>query len=99
MLPLWQTPHTFGLIPLEGDPAPLPPMQVSTSGPMVGDLAALAEPTYETVVGLGRTLGFEWLVSLVEIDPPDGIAEPALASFLRERYALRPGVAPNPYGV
>jgi hypothetical protein len=77
----------------------LPPIAVFTFGPVAADLAALAEPSYDTVVRLGRTLGFEWLVSLVEIDRPPEIDEPALAVFLREHYALRPGVAPNPYGV
>jgi hypothetical protein len=99
VLALWRTPHTFGLIPLESDPALLSPLSVYTFGPIVADLAALAEPTRDVVVRLGRTLGFEWLVSLVEIDRPAGIEEPALALFLRERYDLRPGTAPNPYGV
>jgi hypothetical protein len=74
-------------------------MSVYTQGPIVADLVSLADPTYEIVVRLGRTLGFEWLLSLVEIGRPEGLAEPALAVFLREHYALRPGFAPNPYGV
>jgi hypothetical protein len=99
MLPLWRTPHTFGLVSVEGDGRPLPPIAVVTVGPLVADLAALARPTHETVRRLGRALGFEWLASLVAIDRPDGLDEPELATFLQRRYALRPGLAPNPFGV
>jgi hypothetical protein len=89
----------FGLIPVEGDQSPLPPMEASSYGPFVADLVALADPTDETIVRLGKTLGFEWLVSLVEIGRPEDLNEPALGAFLRNHYALRPGYAPNPYGV
>jgi hypothetical protein len=99
MLPLWRTPHTFGLVPVEGDERPLPPMAAVTVGPLVADLAALAHPTPETVIRLGRALGFEWLASLVVIDRPRGVDEPELATFLHKRYALRPGVSPNPFGI
>jgi hypothetical protein len=99
MLALWRTPHTFGLLPVEGDEPPLPPIAAVTVGPLVADLAALAHPTQDTVARLGRTLGFEWIASLVAIDRPDGLDEPELTSFLLERYALEPGAAPNPYGI
>ena len=44
-------------------------MPVFTFGPIVADLAALADPT-QGAVRLGRTLGFEWLVSLRSIGLP-----------------------------
>jgi hypothetical protein len=98
MLPLWRTPHTFGLLPVEGDDPPLPPIAAVTVGPLAADLAALAHPTHDTVVRVGRTLGFEWLASLAAIDRTDGLDQPALTTFLQERYALTPGVEPNPFG-
>src|SRR5262245_29999157 len=100
MLAMWRTPHTFGLIPIEGDQPSLPPMAAITYGPVAADLLALRRPTLETVVRLGRTLGFEWLASLATIDPPtDHNPPPTLATFLNDRYSLRPGVAPNPFGI
>jgi hypothetical protein len=98
VLPLWRTPHTFGLIHVGGDDRRLP-MAAVTVGPFVADLAALARPSDETVIRLGRALGFEWLASLVAIDRPNGLDEPELPTFLHERYALRPGVTPNPFGI
>jgi hypothetical protein len=98
MLPLSRTPHSFALIPVEGDP-PLLPTNVFTVGPLVADLAALAEPTRDTVARLGRGLGFEWLSTLVAIDRPQGLDKPGLTKFLRKHYALGPGVALNPFGV
>jgi hypothetical protein len=99
MLELWRTPHTFGLIPVEGDERPLPPIGGFTYGPVAADLVMLTEPSLDTVIRLGRTLGFEWVASLVAVDRTAALPESALGTFLKERYALRPGLAPNPFGV
>ena len=99
MLPIWRTPHTFGLIPVAGDEPSLPPIDATTPGPLVADLIQLVSPTAETVTRLGRSLGFEWVASLAMIDRPKGLEPPLLATFLQTHYALRPGLAPNPYGL
>jgi hypothetical protein len=98
ILAIWSLPHTFGLIPLEGDPAALPPLLVYTRGPLVADLAALVDPNESTVLRLGRTLGFEWVSSLVEVNRHVSLGEPALMTFLRDEYGLRSVAERNPYG-
>jgi hypothetical protein len=95
--PVWRRPHQFTLLRTD---APVPPIDVVTYGPIAADLIALADPTVETITKLGRGLGFEWLASLVLL--PDRLPElpqPSLARYLDDRYALRPGVSANPFGV
>jgi hypothetical protein len=99
MLEAWKTPHSFALLPVEGDPLLLPPMAAFTYGPLAADLIALEEPTIEVVTRLGKTLGFEWIASLAEIDRVDDPADSSLSSHLKSEYTLRPGTAPNPFGV
>ena len=108
----WKTPHAFALLAVDSTAPVLPPLDVATFGPLAADLTVLAEPTIETVTRLGRTLGFEWLLSLVlgpdrlEALPEPRLAqhmrehhglEPNLAYYLRERYALKPGLSANPF--
>jgi hypothetical protein len=97
VLAAWKTPHAFALLSVSAEDAAQPPRDVVTYGPIATDLIALAEPILDTVTRLGRTLGFEWLVSLVTTDRLQGLPEPALASYLHKQFALRPGVQANPY--
>jgi hypothetical protein len=100
MLPVWRAPHPYALVAVEGDDHPTAPVGVFTYGPIAPDLVALRKPTLEQVIELGRRLGFEWLTSLVMLgDRPHGLGEPPLARYLRDRYDLSPGVAPNPFTV
>jgi hypothetical protein len=95
MLAAWKTPHSFALLPVEGDPLVLPPMTAFTYGPLAADLAMLEDPTIEVVTRLGKSLGFEWIASLAEIDRDDDLGDSVLHAQLKSRYALQPGASPN----
>ena len=95
MIEAWRTPHPFALLPLENESPSHVPLAVSTSGPIAGDLVALATPTPELVARLGRSIGLEWVASLVEIDRPAGLAQSNLTRYLHEHHDLRPGSAPT----
>src|SRR5262245_50494635 len=97
MRAVWNTSLSFGRIPVESDGPQVRPVDVFTSGPIAHDLVALAEPSLETIVRLGGTIGFEWIASLVEVDRLPEMGDSVLSRFLSERYALRPGSAINPY--
>jgi hypothetical protein len=74
-------------------------MAAFTYGPITGDLVALAKPGPELINRLGRSLGLEWVASLVEIDRPRGLGEATLTRYLRGQFGLKPGFAPNPFAV
>lgn len=95
----WRAPHSFTLLPVEGESPSHRPIAVFTSGPIAPDLAQLTRPTPEVVARLGRSLGLEWIASLVEIDRPPGLEEAALTRYLREQFDLRPGSDPGPFVV
>jgi hypothetical protein len=95
----WRAPHAFTLLPIEGESPSHRPIAVFTSGPIALDLAQLTRPTPELVIRLGRSLGLEWIASLVEIDRPPGLEEAALTRYLREQFDLRPGSDPSPFVV
>jgi len=88
-------PHSFGLIDLPNDLL-AHPLHVFTYGPIVDDLARLSSPTPERIREFGRTLGFEWLASIPRGTDGEPVTS-ALSLYLRKRYALRPGVGPNPF--
>jgi hypothetical protein len=95
----WRAPHAFTLLPVEGESSSHGPIAVFTSGPIAPDLAQLTRPTPALVSRLGRSLGLEWIASLVEIDRPPGLEEAALMRYLREEFDLRPGSDPSPFVV
>jgi hypothetical protein len=99
MIETWRTAHSFTLLSLEGESPPHVPLAVFTAGPIAADLAALAQPTPEVVAHLGRSLGLEWVTSLVEIDRPSGLEEATLTRYLREHFGLRPGSAASSFAV
>ena len=74
-------------------------MAAFTYGPVAADLVALAAPSVDVIKRLGGSLGYEWVASLVEIDRPVGLPPSELANYLKQRWALRPGTAPNPFAV
>jgi hypothetical protein len=83
---------------VEGTGPRFAPVDAFTVGPLCLDVAGLADPTSESIVRLGRTVGFEWIATLVDVDRPEWIGESVLSRFLTERYGLRPGYAINRYG-
>lgn len=96
----WSSPHSFALFAVDTDEHVLPPLDVVTYGPLAADLTVLAKPTTQIVIQLGRTMGFEWLLSLVLTpDRLEKLPEPELARYLRDRYALKPGVRANPFNI
>jgi hypothetical protein len=99
MVETWRSAHSFTLLPLEGESRSHVPLAVFTSGPIAADLAALAQPTPELVAHLGRSLGLEWVTSLVGIDRPSGLEEARLTRYLREHFGLRPGSAASSLAV
>jgi hypothetical protein len=99
MLAAWKAPHSFALLPVEGDQLVLPPTAAFTFGPLAADLTTLEHPTIDVVTRLGKSLGFEWLASLAEIDRDDDLADSVLHAHLKSRYALQPGSAPNPFAI
>ena len=100
MLAAWKTPHSFALLPVEGESPTLPPMPAFTYGPLAADLTALAHPSLDVVTRLGRSLGYEWLSATVDASRSAAELGPSqLSEYLQETHELHPESAPNPFAV
>ena len=100
MLATWKTPHSFALLPVEGESPTLPSISAFTYGPLAADLTALAHPSLDVVTRLGRSLGYEWLSATVDASrSAAGLGPSQLGEYLQETHELHPESAPNPFAV